>query len=256
MALPNMRLDGKVALITGAAGGIGQAVTAAYSESGADCVVCELPEKMEALDPLCEAVRARGRKALPLPLQVRDLDSIDDVADSAIKEMGRIDILVNSAGVNRAIDAFDVTEEDWDFILDINLKGLFFLCQRVGREMREAGGGRIINMASIMGMVGYYQRAPYCSSKAAIVNLTRVLAIEWAPHKINVNAIGPTFLVTPLTQAYFDDPDKRAEMARRQPVPRPGQPEDVTGAAVFLASDAADLITGHTMMVDGGWTAW
>ena len=251
-----MRLDGKVALITGAAGGIGKAVAEAYAESGADCILCELPQKMAGLDPICEVVRGHGRKELSLPLQVRDMGSINTLVDAAIGEMGRIDILVNSAGVNRAIDAFDVTEEDWDFILDINLKGLFFLSQRVGREMKERGGGKIINMASIMGMVGYYQRAPYCSSKAGIVNLTKVLAIEWAPHKINVNAIGPTFLVTPLTQAYFDDPEKRAEMARRQPIQRPGQPEDVTGAAVFLASDAADLITGHTMMVDGGWTAW
>jgi 2-deoxy-D-gluconate 3-dehydrogenase len=251
-----MRLDGKVALITGAAGGIGKAVAEAYAESGADCILCELPEKMSDLDPVCEAVSGCGRKVMPLPLQVRDMASINNLVDAAIGGMGRIDILVNSAGVNRAIDAFDVTEEDWDFILDINLKGLFFLSQRAGREMKESGGGKIINMASIMGMVGYYQRAPYCSSKAGIVNLTKVLAIEWAPHKINVNAIGPTFLVTPLTQAYFDDPEKREEMARRQPIQRPGQPEDVTGAAVFLASDAADLITGHTMMVDGGWTAW
>ena len=156
MALPTMRLDGKVALITGAAGGIGEAVTAAYAESGADCVVCELPERMDSLDALCEVVRGHGRKELPLPLEVRDLDNINSVVDATMQEMGRIDILVNSAGVNRPMDAFDVTEEDWDFILDINLKGLFFLCQRVGREMKEAGGGRIINMASIMGMVGYY----------------------------------------------------------------------------------------------------
>ena len=251
-----MRLDGKVALITGAAGGIGKAVAEAYAESGADCILCELPQKMADLDPVCEVVGGCGRKVMSLPLQVRDMESINTLVEAAIGEMGRIDILVNSAGVNRAIDAFDVTEEDWDFILDINLKGLFFLSQRVGREMKERDGGKIINMASIMGMVGYYQRAPYCSSKAGIVNLTKVLAIEWAPHKINVNAIGPTFLVTPLTQAYFDDDEKRAEMARRQPIQRPGQPEDVTGAAVFLASEAADLITGQTLMVDGGWTAW
>ena len=256
MAAPNMRLDGKVALITGAAGGIGSAVTRAYAGSGADCVLCELPEKIGDLEPICEEVRACGRKALPLPLQVQEMSSIGNLVECTMKEMGRIDILVNNAGVNRAQDAFDVTEENWDLILGINLKGLFFLSQQVGREMRDAGGGKIINMASIMGVVGYYQRAAYCSSKAGVVNLTKVLAIEWAPHKINVNAIGPTFLVTPLTEAYFADPEKREEMSRRQPAQRPGQAEDVVGAAVFLASEAADLITGHTMLVDGGWTAW
>lgn len=256
MALPSMRLDGKVALVTGAGGGIGSAVAAAYAEAGADCIVAEQPDRMADLDPVCEAIRGHGRRAEPLPLQLPDAASIDEHVREAMALMGRIDILVNNAGVNRPRDAFDVTEDDWDLVLGVNLKGLFFLSQQVGRHMRDAGGGKIINMASIMGVVGYYQRAAYCSSKAAVVNLTRVLAIEWAPFKINVNAIGPTFVVTPLTQAYFDDPQKSEELVSRIPWGRAGQPEDIVGAAVFLASDAAELITGHTMLVDGGWTAW
>jgi 2-deoxy-D-gluconate 3-dehydrogenase len=251
-----MRLDGKVALVTGAGGGIGSAVAAAYAEAGADCIVAEQPDRMADLDPVCEAIRGHGRRAEPLPLQLPDAASIDEHVREAMALMGRIDILVNNAGVNRPRDAFDVTEDDWDLVLGVNLKGLFFLSQQVGRHMRDAGGGKIINMASIMGVVGYYQRAAYCSSKAAVVNLTRVLAIEWAPFKINVNAIGPTFVVTPLTQAYFDDPQKSEELVSRIPWGRAGQPEDIVGAAVFLASDAAELITGHTMLVDGGWTAW
>ena len=256
MALPSMRLDGKVALVTGAGGGIGSAVAAAYAEAGADCIVAEQPDRMADLDPVCEAIRGHGRRAEPLPLQLPDAASIDEHVREAMAVMGRIDILVNNAGVNRPKDAFDVTEEDWDLVLGVNLKGLFFLSQQVGRHMRDAGGGKVINMASIMGVVGYYQRAAYCSSKAAVVNLTRVLAIEWAPFKINVNAIGPTFVVTPLTQPYFDDPQKSEELVSRIPWGRAGQPEDIVGAAVFLASDAAELITGHTMLVDGGWTAW
>ena len=256
MALPSMRLDGKVALVTGAGGGIGSAVAAAYAEAGADCIVAEQPDRMADLDPVCEAIRGHGRRAEPLPLQLPDAASIDEHVREAMAVMGRIDILVNNAGVNRPKDAFDVTEDDWDLVLGVNLKGLFFLSQQVGRHMRDAGGGKVINMASIMGVVGYYQRAAYCSSKAAVVNLTRVLAIEWAPFKINVNAIGPTFVVTPLTQPYFDDPQKSEELVSRIPWGRAGQPEDIVGAAVFLASDAAELITGHTMLVDGGWTAW
>ncbi len=256
MALPSMRLDGKVALVTGAAGGIGSAVAIAYAEAGADCIVAEQPHRMGDLDPVCEAIRGHGRRAEPLPLQLPEAASIDEHVRDALAAMGRIDILVNNAGVNRPKDAFDVTEEDWDLVLGVNLKGLFFLSQQVGRHMREAGGGKIINMSSIMGVVGYYQRAAYCSSKAAVVNLTRVLAIEWAPFKINVNAIGPTFVVTPLTQPYFDDPEKKEELVSRIPWGRAGQPEDIVGAAVFLASDAAELVTGHTMLVDGGWTAW
>ena len=169
--------------------------------------------------------------------------------------MGRVDILLNNAGVNAPAAALDVTEEDWDRILGVNLKGLFFLSQRMARRMKESGGGRIINLASIMGAVGYYNRAAYCSSKAGVVNLTRVLAIEWAPYGINVNAIGPTFILTALTQSSFDDPDIRKDLLARIPMGRVGMPEDVTGAAVFLASDAAGLITGQTLYVDGGWTA-
>jgi 2-deoxy-D-gluconate 3-dehydrogenase len=251
-----MRLDGKVALVTGAAGGIGSAVAKAYAEAGADCIVAERPERMDDLEAVCEVIRSHGRRAEPLPLQLPEAVSIEEHVGQAMALMGRIDILVNNAGVNRPADAFDVTEEDWDLVLGVNLKGLFFLSQQVGRHMRDAGGGKIINMSSIMGVVGYYQRAAYCSSKAAVVNLTKVLAIEWAPFKINVNAIGPTFVVTPLTQPYFDDPVKSQELVSRIPWGRAGQPEDIVGAAVFLASDAAELITGHTMLVDGGWTAW
>ena len=150
--------------------------------------------------------------------------------------------------------AFDVTEEEWDSVLDVNLKGLFFTSQRVGRVMRDRKHGRVINIASQNGVVGYYKRAAYCSSKGGVVNLTRVLALEWASCGINVNAVGPTFTLTPLTQSTFDDPELRRDIESRIPVGRVGRPEDVTGAVVFLASPAADMITGHTLLVDGGWT--
>lgn len=253
--LPSMRLDKKVALVTGAGSGIGKAVAIAAAEAGADCIPCELPERMADLEPVCAEIERLGRKALPLPLRLPDLESVDTAVVRAASEMGRIDVLVNNAGVNIPREALELTEADWDGVMDVNLKGLFFMSQRVARHMVDAGGGKIVNIASQNGVVGYYRRAAYCSSKAGVVNLTRVLALEWAPYGINVNAVGPTFILTPLTQSTFDDPVLREDLLKRIPLGRVGQPEDVTGAVVFLASPAADLITGHTLLVDGGWTA-
>ena len=254
MVLPSMRLDGKVAIVTGAGSGIGKAIAVAVAEAGADCVPTELPDKIADLEPVCADIEATGRRAVPLPLRLPDKASIDAMVDGVLDAFGRVDILVNNAGINIPRDALELTEEDWDSVLDVNLKGLFFLSQRVGKEML-ASGGKIVNMASQNGVVGYYKRAAYCSSKAGVVNMTRVLALEWARHGINVNAVGPTFILTPLTQSTFDDPVLREDLLKRIPLGRVGRPEDVVGAVVFLASPAADLVTGHTLLVDGGWTA-
>ena len=255
MVLPSMRVDGKAALVTGAGSGLGRAIAIALAEAGANCAVTELPEKMETLEPVCAEICAVGRKAVALPLRLPEIAGIDSAVQGAVAGLGRIDILVNNAGVNIPRPALEVSEEDWDRVLDTNLKGVFFVAQRTALVMKEHGGGRIINMASQNGVVGYYNRAAYCSSKAGVVNLTRVLAIEWASLGITVNAVGPTFVITPLTQSTWDDPVMREDLLKRIPLGRVGVPEDIVGAVVFLASPAASLITGHTLMVDGGWTA-
>jgi len=250
-----MRVDGKVAVVTGAGGGLGKSIALALAQAGANLVVTEVPARMENAKATASLAKRTGRQALAVPLDVTSLHSINRMVAKALARFDTIDVLVNNAGINIAKKALDVTEEDWDRILDVNLKGVFFCSQAVGREMIRQRTGKIINIASQNGVIGYYQRAAYCSSKAGVVNLTRVLAIEWAPYQINVNAIGPTFILTPLTQKAFEDKKFSREVLRRIPLGRLGRPEDVAGAVVFLASAAADMITGHTLLVDGGWTA-
>ena len=255
MVLPSMRLDGKVALVTGGGSGIGRAIALAVAEAGADVAVCEVPHKIGALDGVCEAIEHLGHRALPLALQLPNLSDIDAAVSRVLDAYGRIDVLVNNAGVNIPKDALDVTEADWDGVLDVNLKGLFFMTQRVARSMIETGGGKIVNIASQNGVVGYYKRAAYCSSKAGVVNLTRVLAVEWAPHRIAVNAVGPTFILTPLTQSTFDNAQLREDVLSRIPLGALDNPKTWWAPWCFWPGPAADLITGHTLLVDGGWTA-
>jgi 2-deoxy-D-gluconate 3-dehydrogenase len=248
-------VEGKVALVTGAGSGLGKSIALALAEAGADVIVTELPSRIDRACAVAECIESLERRALALKLDVTSLKSIQRMVERSIREFSRIDILVNNAGINVPKNALDVTEEDWDRVLDVNLKGVFFCAQAVGREMIKRRFGKMINIASQNGVVGFYQRAAYCSSKAGVVNLTRVLAIEWAPYHVNVNAVAPTFVLTPLTEKLFADPSFSREIRRRIPLGRLGRPEDVVGAVVFLASPAADLITGHTLLVDGGWTA-
>jgi 2-dehydro-3-deoxy-D-gluconate 5-dehydrogenase len=256
MKMPTMRVDGKIALITGGSSGLGRAIAEGLAHFGAEVILTGTSPKIEkAQQAAREITQATGQKTLALPLDLPDLKSIDALVTASLQAMGRIDILVNNAGIQIAKPALEVTESEWDSVLDIHLKGSFFTAQRVAKEMLKQKSGRIINMSSQNGVVGYYRRAAYCSAKAGLNNLTKVLAIEWAEYGINVNAVAPTFIRTPLTEPTFQDPVLYHDLLSRIPLGRVGVPEDVIGAVVFLASEAASLITGHTLLVDGGWTA-
>jgi NAD(P)-dependent dehydrogenase (short-subunit alcohol dehydrogenase family) len=250
-------LAGKIAIVTGAGSGLGLATAHALAANGAQVAVTELPQRLDRAEAAVASISDKGGHAFAVSLDVTDPLSIQSAVDLVVATSGRIDILVNNAGLNIAKPAFDVVEEDWDRIVDVNLKGLFFMSQAVGRIMRDQSppGGCIVNISSIMGLVGYFNRAPYCASKAGIVNLTRVLAIEWAEHDIRVNAVCPTFVETEINRHLFAEASFRDEIMRRTPLKRLGTPEDVAAAVLFLASPSSSLITGQALATDGGWTA-
>ncbi|HEY8745300.1 MAG TPA: glucose 1-dehydrogenase [Chloroflexota bacterium] len=256
MYLPSMQVADQVALVTGAGSGIGRAIALALAEAGAHVAVTELPDRLPKAVEVGDQIRALGRESLALPLDVTDVPSIGPIVDTVRKQLGRLDLLVNNAGVQVARPALDVSEDDWDRVVDVNLRGVFFCAQAAGRVMVAQNHGRIVNVASQNGVVGYFNRAAYCAAKAGVVNLTRVLAIEWAPHNVLVNAVAPTFVRTPMGERTLSDPAVRDDILRRIPLGRIAEPEDVVGAVVYLASAAAAMVTGHTLLIDGGWTAW
>jgi 2-deoxy-D-gluconate 3-dehydrogenase len=256
MSLPSLNVDGKIAFVTGTGSGLGRAISIGLAQAGADVAVTELPDRLEAARDTVREIEKLGRRAFAVPLDVVKLSSINDAVDAALKHFGRLDILVNNAGVNIPRLAVDVTEAEWDKVMAIDLKGVFFTTQAVAKKaLIPQGSGKVVNIASQMGVVGYTLRSAYCSAKAGVVNLTRVLSFEWAKHKINVNSVAPTFIDTPLTRPMFENKDFYNDVISRIPLGRLGTPEDVVGAVVYLSSPAADMVTGHTLLVDGGWTA-
>lgn len=251
---PSFELTGQVSLVTGAARGLGRAISLALANAGAD-VALGLRDADNGRD-LAEDIESMGRRVLRLQMDTTRLDQITEAVDDVVKRWGRLDVLVNNAGISRSDLAEQVTEDDFTATLDVNMKGTFFASQAAGRAMIRQRYGRIINLSSQAGFVALPTESVYCMTKAAISHLTRCLAVEWGRYNITVNAVAPTFIATPGTEEALDNKEFRAEVIERiAGLHRIGEPMEVAGAVVFLASPAASLITGDTVLIDGGWTA-
>jgi len=243
-------LTGQVALVTGTSRGLGQYFARALAKAGADLVLTS--RNRETLRDMEKEVKSLGRRSVSLELDVRDHESIQKMAADALGAFGQIHILVNNAGCNVRKPAVDVTWDDWNLVLDTNLRGSFFVAQAIARGMIEHGYGRIINIGSVTSVFGFAGLGPYCASRGGIRQLTMSLADEWGPHGITVNCLAPGWFKTAQNKVLYDDPEWVAYLIDRIPVKRPGLPNDLDGAVVFLASEASRYITGQTLLVDGG----
>jgi NAD(P)-dependent dehydrogenase (short-subunit alcohol dehydrogenase family) len=246
-------VTGTVVVVTGASRGIGRELAMLLAEAGA--VVVPTGRSAADLADLRDEARSRGVDLHPVLLDVRDVASVHQAVDRIVGTHGRIDVLVNNAGLGHAHKALDVTEADWDEMMAVNLRGVFFTSQAVARTMIPHRNGRIINISSQAGFVGLPDAAVYCASKGGVNMLTKVLAVEWAEYGINVNAVAPTFIYTPGTAPILDDPQTRAHVLAKIPLAQLGSPEDVASAVIYLATPASRLVTGTVLVVDGGWTA-
>jgi gluconate 5-dehydrogenase len=243
-------LTGRVAIITGASRGLGQYFGRALARAGADLVITS--RNVESLGDFKAEIEALGRRALPLELDVRDYDSIQRMAEAAYAHYGKLDILVNNAGCNVRKPAADVTWDEWNLVLDTNLRGTFFVAQVVARKMIPRRYGRIINIGSVTAVFGYAGMAPYCASRGGVKQLTMSLADDWGPHGITVNCLAPGWFKTAQNAALYENKEWVEYITDRIPLKRPGQPTDLDGAIVFLASEESRYITGQTLLVDGG----
>ena len=252
MTLKQFSLAGKVAIVTGSSTGLGEGMAYGLADAGADIVGIynkDLPANKEQIE-------AMGRRFLGIPADLSSIAPVHDIINKTVETFGRLDILVNNAGIIRRNKSIDFTEEDWDDVMNVNLKTLFFLSQAAARQfIRQETGGKIINIASILSFQGGILVPSYTASKSGVMGLTRLLACEWAPHKINVNALAPGYMATRNTQPIQDDPVRNKQILDRIPAGRWGKPDDMKGAVVFLASEASNYINGYTVAVDGGWLA-
>jgi len=252
MILDQFKLDAKVAVVTGGARGLGRGMAEGLAQAGADIALVDILDMSDAQ----AAIEALGRKCVSITADLSKKESVDTIIDGAVKTLGGIDILFNNAGIIRRAPITEFTEEDWDDVMNINIRSLFFLSQAVGKLMIKQGrGGKIVNTASMLSFQGGIFVPSYTASKSAVMGLTRLLANELGAHKINVNAIAPGYMATDNTKALREDPARNQAILDRIPAGRWGTPEDLQGAAVFLASPAADYLQGYTVAVDGGWLA-
>ncbi len=250
MSLDLFNLSGKVAIITGASRGLGQYLTRALAQAGADVVITS--RNVESLKEFTREIESLGRKVLPLPLDVREQQSIQEMADAAYDHFGRIDILVNNAGCNVRKPAVDVDWEDWNLVVDTNLRGGFFVAQAVARKMIPVRYGRIINIGSVTTVAGYAGITPYCASRGGVKQMTMSLADDWGRYNITVNCLAPGWFKTAQTKVLYDNQEWVDYLVDRIPLKRVGQPNDLDGTVIYLASDASAYMTGQTVLVDGG----
>lgn len=252
MILDKFKLDGKVAIVTGASTGLGQGMTLALAEAGADIVGVDYVPCTETK----QKVEKLGRRFLEIQANLMTTEPINSIIEKTIQEFGKLDILINNAGIIRRCDAIDFSEKDWDDVISINLKTVFFFCQAAAKQfIKQKTGGKIINIASMLSFQGGIRVPSYTASKSGVAGITRALANEWAKFNINVNAIAPGYMATNNTQPLRQDPERSNEILSRIPAGRWGTPEDLQGAAVFLASAASDYVNGCILNVDGGWLA-
>ncbi|WP_068777276.1 SDR family NAD(P)-dependent oxidoreductase [Paenibacillus sp. FJAT-26967] len=255
MYLPGFNLEGKTALVTGAGKGIGRALAIGLAEAGADVML--VSRTLSDLESVAQEITGlTGRRAYPITANVGVREDVTAAVEEAVRLAGRIDVLVNNAGMNIRTPALEVTEDEWDVIVQTNLKSAFLMSQTVGRHMKEHGSGRIVNVASVGGHVALRTGVVYGTTKAALVHMTRILAMEWGKHGILVNAIGPWYFHTPLTEKLLANEAFMTEVVGRTPLGRIGQLEELVGPVVFLASDASSYVTGQTLYVDGGMTIY
>jgi NAD(P)-dependent dehydrogenase (short-subunit alcohol dehydrogenase family) len=248
-------LKGKVAVVTGASSGLGVVFAEALAEMGANVELAA--RRIEKLTEVANTLRSLNIKSRPFQCDVSKQEDVQALVDDVVKNFGRLDIIVNNAGVAAMSPATDISVEEWNKVVSVNMTGVFLCARTAARQMIKQGGGKVINIASIYGAVGdVFPASPYYATKGAVVNMTRDLAVEWAPYKIRVNAIAPGFFPSEMTEAIFQDPGYLEYIRKQTPLGRPGNPDDLKGAVVYLASSASDYVTGQTIFVDGGWTAW
>lgn len=250
---PNFRIDEKITLVTGGNRGIGRACAVALANAGGNIVIVD--RNLNNLKEISKEIESTGSKVLAIQVDITDLSQIDKMVEQVMKKFGKIDILINNAGVCFRELALEVSEKTWDNTFDVNLKGLFFCTQKVAKIMISQKKGKIINISSMNSITGLLGHASYNTSKAGISGLTKVLAMEWGKYGININSVAPTFTKTEMASHVFKNKKKFQEIVRNIPLARLAEPMDVAGAVVFLASPASDFITGELLLVDGGWTA-
>jgi gluconate 5-dehydrogenase len=250
MSLALFDLSGKVAIVTGASRGLGQYLARALARAGADLVITS--RTVESLKQFSAEINGLGRRVLPLPLDVRDYKSIQEMVEAAFTHYGKIDILVNNAGCNVRKPAVEVEWEDWNLVVNTNLRGGFFVAQAVAKKMIPAGYGRIINIGSVTAVAGYAGITPYCASRGGVKQMTMSLADDWGVHNISVNCLAPGWFKTAQTKVLYDNQEWVDYLTDRIPLKRVGQPNDLDGTVIFLASDASAYMTGQTLLVDGG----